>query len=238
MTDKKSIMFDIDDPRSGKVAEALGNKTSKRILGLLSDREMSESDIASELGLPANTVNYNIKKLVDAGLIVKSKRVFWSSKGKKMELYSVSNRRIIISPRRLSAIVPVLLGVLVIVLAIVIVLNIQGKVDVPGEVYILDDNNLKTFNSYSELKEFVEESGGYDYRVKSFGEGGVATDSVAGVVSESAGASLQAKSSADEFSGTNVQVQGVDEPDIVKNDGEYIYSVVGKKIVIVDAFPP
>ncbi|NIO45096.1 MAG: hypothetical protein GTN36_06130 [Candidatus Aenigmarchaeota archaeon] len=43
---------------------------------------------------------------------------------------------------------------------------------------------------------------------------------------------------AGEYSTTNIQVEGVDEADIVKNDGKYIYVVSGKKIVIVDAFPP
>lgn len=37
---------------------------------------------------------------------------------------------------------------------------------------------------------------------------------------------------------TNVQVEGVDEADIVKNDGEYIYYIVGSTIRIVEAYPP
>jgi inhibitor of cysteine peptidase len=42
---------------------------------------------------------------------------------------------------------------------------------------------------------------------------------------------------ADDYSGTNVQVEGVDEADIVKNDGRYIYIVKGDEIRIVDAYP-
>lgn len=41
----------------------------------------------------------------------------------------------------------------------------------------------------------------------------------------------------DDFSGTNVQVPGVDEADIVKTDGKYIYQVRGNELLIVDAFP-
>lgn len=43
---------------------------------------------------------------------------------------------------------------------------------------------------------------------------------------------------ANDFSQTNVQVAGVDEADIIKNDGEYIYMVKGDTVRIVKAFPP
>lgn len=40
-----------------------------------------------------------------------------------------------------------------------------------------------------------------------------------------------------DYSATNVQVEGVDEADVVKTDGEYIYQVNGNKIIIVRAYP-
>ena len=39
------------------------------------------------------------------------------------------------------------------------------------------------------------------------------------------------------YSQTNVQVAGVDEPDIIKNDGTYIYTISGSSLVIIDAYP-
>ncbi|MDR3121862.1 MAG: beta-propeller domain-containing protein, partial [Clostridiales bacterium] len=42
----------------------------------------------------------------------------------------------------------------------------------------------------------------------------------------------------DEFSATNIQVAGVDESDVVKTDGTYIYQVNGQRILIVEAYPP
>ncbi|MGD1004557.1 MAG: beta-propeller domain-containing protein [Methanoregulaceae archaeon] len=39
------------------------------------------------------------------------------------------------------------------------------------------------------------------------------------------------------YSQTNVQVAGVDEPDIVKNDDTYIYTISGSTLVIIDAYP-
>lgn len=41
-----------------------------------------------------------------------------------------------------------------------------------------------------------------------------------------------------DYSTTNVQVEGVDEADIVKTDGQYIYMVKGSDIRVVKAYPP
>ena len=43
---------------------------------------------------------------------------------------------------------------------------------------------------------------------------------------------------ADEYSSTNTQVQGVDEADVVKTDGKYIYQVNRDRILIVESYPP
>ncbi|UCD92128.1 MAG: beta-propeller domain-containing protein [Methanobacteriota archaeon] len=40
-----------------------------------------------------------------------------------------------------------------------------------------------------------------------------------------------------DYSPTNIQVEGVDEPDIVKSDGEYLYLVTEKDVVIMKAYP-
>lgn len=45
------------------------------------------------------------------------------------------------------------------------------------------------------------------------------------------------KDSASSYSQTNVQVKGVDEADIVKNDGKYIYLLHGQTFRVVSAFP-
>lgn len=44
--------------------------------------------------------------------------------------------------------------------------------------------------------------------------------------------------SAEEYSDTNVQVEGVDEADLVKTDGNMIYTLSGNELVVVDAWPP
>jgi len=40
-----------------------------------------------------------------------------------------------------------------------------------------------------------------------------------------------------DYSATNVQVQGVDEADVVKTDGAYLYQVNGQKVVIAKLYP-
>jgi DNA-binding transcriptional ArsR family regulator len=94
-------MIDLDDVRSERIAEVLSNKTSKKVLQALAEGEKSASDIATQLKIPLNTVTYNLKKLDEAGLIERAKGFFWSSKGKKMELYKVANKKIVIMPKQM-----------------------------------------------------------------------------------------------------------------------------------------
>jgi inhibitor of cysteine peptidase len=244
----KYINFDIDDPRASAIAEAMSNKTSKKILSLLADKEMSGSDIAEALGLPLNTVGYNIEKLLKAGLIEKSKTFFWSSKGKKIPTYKVSNKKILISPKKMiSTPVMAAFGVIaaLIILAILMISlqNGDGPVTVnqPGNEVV----DFKNFNSQVELDKYLKDNTvdpGYGYGMfdgllntvtKSIGVA-APTASIAESVADSSGGR---GGSADSYSQTNVQVEGVDEPDIVKNDGRYIYTVSGGKVVIVDAYP-
>ena len=105
-----SIMIDLDDPRTGKIADVISNKTAKKILALLSEGELSESEIAKKLEAPLNTVGYNIVKLEEAGLIEKVKGFLWSVKGKRIHRYKLSNTKIVISPRKImKGIIPTVL---------------------------------------------------------------------------------------------------------------------------------
>jgi len=92
-------MVSFEDARMSKLADVLGNKTCKKIIDFLAEKEASKTDISRELKIPLNTVEYNINKLVEAGLIEKAKTFFWSTKGKKIMTYKVSNKSIVISPK-------------------------------------------------------------------------------------------------------------------------------------------
>lgn len=113
------ISIDLNDPRMKHLSEVLGNESCKKILNLLAENEWTETEIARELKMPLNSVDYNIKKLVNAGLI-ESSSYWWSVKGKKMPSYKVSNKKIIISPRKIgsSFIIPLVATGIVAILGI------------------------------------------------------------------------------------------------------------------------
>jgi DNA-binding transcriptional ArsR family regulator len=96
---EKFIELNLNDEKSSKIAEIISNKTAKKMLSILAEEELSEGDLAKRLGLAANTANYNIKKLMDSGLIEKTSSFFWSVKGKKIPTYRLANKKIIISTK-------------------------------------------------------------------------------------------------------------------------------------------
>ncbi len=232
--DKKFILMNLDDDRSKKVAEAISNPSCKKILDYIaSNKEKSEEDISKDLAMPINTVEYNLKKLLESGLIEKSKNFFWSKRGKKINLYKPANRHIVISPKSkrpdmniLKTIVPVIIAFVVVIAAILLLSN-------PSQVQ--SKEQLNKFNSIGELNQFLE-----DNQVE--GSGGRGTGILEAFAAGTTGAAKSDSAApsavgAGEYSSTNIQVEGVDEADIIKNDGRYIYVVSGKKVLIVDAFP-
>ncbi len=128
----------------------------------------------------------------------------------------------------------VLTGVIILgtfVYAITVQPTVYGNMDFPYY-------ELQTFGSYEELTEFLESSSyqysSYNWRAlgggsmdKSF-EATAAPDGMN--FDESGGETV-------DYSQTNVQVAGVDEPDVVKTDGTYLYIVSNGKIIIVKAYP-
>ncbi len=101
-----------------------------------------------------------------------------------------------------------------------------------------EQSQLRKFSSYEELAGFLKtgmESARYSYgHSGSFGRGFASP-----MVMEASVKTTAAKESAisADYSTTNIQVEGVDEADILKNDGKYIYTIAGKKLIIVDAYP-
>lgn len=55
--------------------------------------------------------------------------------------------------------------------------------------------------------------------------------------SGSSNAGINASGAISDYSQTNVQVQGVDEADTVKTDGEYIYKISNNKVIVTKAYP-
>ncbi len=95
----------------------------------------------------------------------------------------------------------------------------------PESLVPLGENQISKFASYEELQDFIKENS----QDTSWG-------SIRFWEESDAGASLAP--SAPDYSTTNIQVAGVDEADIVKTDGDYIYLASGQKVIIAEAYPP
>jgi len=107
---------------------------------------------------------------------------------------------------------------------------------------------LPTVGSRENLRKLLEEAARQDYYMdygiyKRSGLTAVDTTAAApaSAADESTGSSNKAKQAANEGSGdystTNVQVEGVDEADIVKTDGKYLYQVNNNRIVVAEIYP-
>ena len=107
-----------------------------------------------------------------------------------------------------------------------------------GKVASEKGGELQTFESCTELTKYLDVN-----KESYFAEGGAMVDDDWGFEETSAEPSA-AKSadelggSAEDYSSTNVQVYGVDEADILKNDGKYIYYLRDNALEIISAYPP
>ena len=97
--------------------------------------------------------------------------------------------------------------------------------------------DLQKFASKEELREFLKEhaQGGWNDGIYPQVPGGAGQESA--VKAPAPAVTAAPTSSARDYSTTNVQVEGVDEADFVKNDGKYIYIISGETLAIVEAFP-
>jgi len=123
----------------------------------------------------------------------------------------------------LSFVTIILIVTSVVALATPILIAVAGLDQTFGQT------QLNKFSSYEELENFVGSKAGghgvyYDESsllsgigpvLRSYGSGEAQVD----------------------YSTTNIQVEGVDEADIVKSNGKYIYVVSGNKVIIIDAYP-
>jgi inhibitor of cysteine peptidase len=113
----------------------------------------------------------------------------------------------------------------------VLLIAVMGVLAVvqPGTVFApTGDSQISKFSSYRQLESFV----------KTNTQNMIKRDSGSwALFGEGEGESVPAPADSD-YSATNIQVAGVDEADIVKTDGEYIYLVSGNRTIIVEAYPP
>jgi uncharacterized secreted protein with C-terminal beta-propeller domain len=116
--------------------------------------------------------------------------------------------------------------------------------DVLGQTHYYSSlSPLKKFSSYEELKTFITASSRvrpYYYQEPSGGS--ILSANFAGETKSILMRQYGLESNAmvvyvPSYSKTNIQVEGVDEADVIKTDGEYIYLISGKNVTIVKAYP-
>lgn len=80
------------------ITQTIANDTARKILELLAESPMSTSNIAKKLDIPLTTAQYNIEKLMEAGLVVIEKTKY-SEKGREVKLYAPAKRMIVLVPK-------------------------------------------------------------------------------------------------------------------------------------------
>ena len=106
-------------------------------------------------------------------------------------------------------------------------------------------HGMVRFSSYSDLQHFLLTRGSCIYRyinqgnrqLSLYGAPGLLNPSPAGTWASAADQSSSTVSASPSHSETNDQVNGVDELDTVKTDGQYIYAVTNNTVSIVKAYP-
>ncbi|MGH9991407.1 MAG: beta-propeller domain-containing protein [Nitrososphaera sp.] len=170
------------------------------------------------------------------------------------------------SPAASHAVSLILVGIGVSFLAVIIMLALQANMSSHGGIPgvgspFTSSNELKKFSSYNEISNFLSDVQAYFGRLYSYhaDREGMPTLGPAGGVygggaenapslgsgtaqqpltTQNAESRLPGSPDFSEYSGTNVQVAGVDEADFIKNDGKYAYVLSGDKLTIIDAYPP
>ncbi len=88
------------------------------------------------------------------------------------------------------------------------------------------ENELPRFKNMEQLRKALNKNNNIKENIQT-----------KGIVTDTMTSSLKSSNTAkvEDYSTTNVQVQNVDEADIVKTDGKYIYYISNEKIYIIDA---
>ena len=97
--DEKLLILPLNDKNSKKISQIISNDTARNILEAIASEPLSASEIAEKLGIPLSTVQYNLEKLNDAGL-VKVERTKYSEKMKHVKIYAPQRKFVVIVPEK------------------------------------------------------------------------------------------------------------------------------------------
>ncbi len=97
------LLVSLDDDKAKRLANVINSDVCRKILDFLANKDSTETEISKQLNVPISTVHYNLKMLVESGL-VKSDEFHYSQKGKEVNHYSIANKYIIIAPKSTESI--------------------------------------------------------------------------------------------------------------------------------------
>jgi DNA-binding transcriptional ArsR family regulator len=100
MKEESFLLVSLEEDKAKQLAQVLSNDTARKILDYLSKVEhATETDISKKMKLPLSTVHYNLQQLAKSNL-VSDEHFNYSEKGKKIIHYSLSNKYVIIAPKK------------------------------------------------------------------------------------------------------------------------------------------
>ena len=120
-------------------------------------------------------------------------------------------------------------------LAAIVVLGVVYVVLPAEQPTIVTSGQLKKFSSGEDLLQALEDAknkGGFFDDVME-----MATSPMSLGTNFVGTMAMKESSSTIKYSKTNIQVEGIDEADIIKTDGEYIYLLAKNKLIIAKAYP-
>jgi DNA-binding transcriptional ArsR family regulator len=120
MAKENFVLVSLNENKAKELAQVMSNESCRKILDYLAEKEATETDLAKRLELPLSTVHYNLKHLVEAGLVT-AEEFHYSEKGKEVNHYKLANKYVIIAPKstfglkeKLKSVLPIALGAVLI----------------------------------------------------------------------------------------------------------------------------
>ncbi|MEA2088780.1 MAG: beta-propeller domain-containing protein, partial [Patescibacteria group bacterium] len=110
--------------------------------------------------------------------------------------------------------------------------NINNAADI-----LADQSKIKKIKDYDELKDFLLSKETHYQGGNMIMEKSMMLRAPAGMGGEMLDSAMATEADSNDYSETNIQVEGVDEADIIKTDGKYIYAVSENELFIINAFP-
>jgi len=98
MAKESFVLVSLKENKAKELAQIISNESCRKILDFLAEKEATETELAKKLELSISTVHYNLKHLLEAGL-VSAEEFHYSEKGKEVNHYKLANKYVIIAPK-------------------------------------------------------------------------------------------------------------------------------------------